>query len=425
MPTPRFKLPWIAEYQRQAFFNNRRYSVIPASTKAGKTVGALLRLYYEALSKRGGLNRKFWWIAPSRSQAKVAFDRTVHAQKELACVRPFLSKQNNNDLTVTLLNGSVLEFKTGEKPELLYGDDVHFAVVDEASRVRKEAWIALRSTLTHTKGGVIFVGNIKGRSNFFYEFHEYARRAQDPDWFTTIITAKDAVAAGILEQKEIDDAKRDLPAAAFKELYECEPSGDTGCPFPQEALDRGVQAPAPTDLNPVAFGVDLAKVQDYTVVCGLNQYGEVVKFDRFQLDWPGTVDRVAALTRGTPTLVDQTGVGNPILDYLQEQDPNGYFGYKFTNSSKQRLLEDLRLAVEQGTISWSGNETLDEELRFFEYTRTGSVVRYEAQRGYHDDAVIALALAHQLANNDYSNAPPPTYWRPALCWFGDDDLGNP
>jgi hypothetical protein len=48
--------------------------------------------------------------------------------------------------------------KSGEKPDGLYGEDVFAAVIDEASRMREEAWHALRSTLTATRGMRISIG---------------------------------------------------------------------------------------------------------------------------------------------------------------------------------------------------------------------------------------------------------------------------
>ena len=42
------------------------------------------------------------------------------------------------------------------------------------------------------------------------------------------ITAADAVAAGVFAQEELDDARRALPDAIFRELYFCEPSDDGG-----------------------------------------------------------------------------------------------------------------------------------------------------------------------------------------------------
>ena len=43
---------------------------------------------------------------------------------------------------------------------------------------------------------------------------------------TVLITWEDAVEAGILELEEIEDARRQLPAAVFRELYEAKASDD-------------------------------------------------------------------------------------------------------------------------------------------------------------------------------------------------------
>src|SRR6185312_5304781 len=45
------------------------------------------------------------------------------------------------------------------------------------------------------------------------------------------IIADDAVTAGVLDAKEIEDAREQLPEQAFRELYLAEPSDDGGNPF--------------------------------------------------------------------------------------------------------------------------------------------------------------------------------------------------
>ena len=37
-------------------------------------------------------------------------------------------------------------------PDSLYGEDVYGAVIDEASRMKEDAWVAIQSTLTATRG---------------------------------------------------------------------------------------------------------------------------------------------------------------------------------------------------------------------------------------------------------------------------------
>src|SRR5437016_10773884 len=138
--------PWMADYQTAAVFNPARYAVVAASTKSGKTVACLVWLLEQAMRGRGGQN--FWWIAPVYRQAEIAYGRM-----KLGLPRG-LFEANETQLRITLANGTLLWFKSAEKPDNLYGQDVYAAVVDEATRVREEAWHAVRTTLTATRGPV-------------------------------------------------------------------------------------------------------------------------------------------------------------------------------------------------------------------------------------------------------------------------------
>ena len=68
------------------------------------------------------------------------------------------------------------------------------------------------------------------------------------------ITAAMAVRAGILDGKEIQDAKEKLPDAVFRELYMAEPSDDEGNPFGIAANQSGI-APM-SALPPAVWGWD-------------------------------------------------------------------------------------------------------------------------------------------------------------------------
>jgi len=78
-----------------------------------------------------------WWIAPVYQQTKIAFKRITRY------LPSHVYRKNESDLTITMPNGAILCFKSGEKPNNLYGEDVYFAVLDEASRMRQEVWGAM------------------------------------------------------------------------------------------------------------------------------------------------------------------------------------------------------------------------------------------------------------------------------------------
>ena len=365
--------------------------------KSGKTVACIIWLVEQALAGKPG--RHYWWIAPVYPQAAIAYARLK------AGIPPAVYKANDTDLTVRLLNGAIIDFKSAEKPDNLYGEDVFAAVIDEATRVREEAWHAIRSTLTATRGPLRIIGNVKGRKNWAYQM---ARKAEagEPDMAYFKITAHDAISAGVLSVDEIEDARRQLPEQVFKELYLAEPSDDGGNPFGLAAIRSCV---APISLTaPRWWGWDLAKSVDWTVGIALDADKRTCRFERFQADWGQTTLRIRTRTETTPALVDSTGVGDPVLEELQRGYPN-FTGYHFTSQSKQKLMEGLAVAIQQRRITIPDEPAVINELESFEFEYTKTGVRYQAMEGSHDDCVIALALAVE-ASATMLNISPRVQW---------------
>ena len=324
-----YKRPPLTDYQLSALFHHKRYGFIEGTTKCGKTYGGMTWLGEQAMF---GKFINYWWVAPVYPQAKIAFTRLKYAMPENIC------KANETDLTLTLPNKHILWFKSGEKPDNLFGEDVGAAMIDEGSRMREESWHAIRSTLTATRGPLRAIGNVKGRKNWFYNMCRKAESG-DKDMHYAKITAHDAIAAGILSSEEIDDAKRMLPEQVFNELYLAIPSEDGGNPFGLKHIALCVQ---PLSTNePFVYGVDLAKSVDYTVIIGLDESGHVCRFERFQKPWKETKEIIRETVGQVPALVDSTGVGDPVLEDLQRGAFNRFEGYQFTSPSKQKLMEGL------------------------------------------------------------------------------------
>lgn len=399
-----YQRPWMYPKQERAVFSDARYAVIEASTKTGKTVGCMVWIAELAMAGRPGWN--YWWVAPIFAQAKIAFRRLKRALPRQ------LFRANESELTITLANGAVIWFKGAENPDSLYGEDVYGAVIDESTRVREASWVAVRSTITATRGPVRIIGNVKGRKNWAYKM---ARRAESgsPNMAYTKITAYDAVEAGILDLAEVEDARSLLTESAFRELYMAEPSDDEGNPFGgSDAIDACIKPLS--SLPPAAWGWDLAKSQDWTVGIALDEHGDVCQFLRFQKPWNATITDIDRATGRVPALVDSTGVGDPVLESLQGRVSHhttsnvsmlsNYEGYKFTQQSKQQLMEGLAIAIQQRAIGFPYG-VITSELGDFEYVYTRTGVKYSAPEGLFDDAVIALGLAwhklgHQAVNTD-------------------------
>src|SRR5579862_3313340 len=384
LPTWHYERPSLYPKQEACFFASARYVVIEASTKSGKTVGGLVWLFEQAIDPAVDQHgRHYWWVAPVTATAKIAYRRL---QDGLPAA---VYRAQESELCVTLRNGARIWFKGSDRPDTLYGEDVYAAVIDEASRCKAAAWHAVRTTLTATRGAVRIIGNVKGRQNWAYRMARAAEQGA-PDMAYCKLTAHDAVAAGILDAAEVADAQRQLPAAVFGELYLAEPSDDGGNPFGYAAIQACVDTLSAA--APVVWGIDLGKAEDFTVAIGLDAEHRVCRVERWQHPWPLTIARLHAVVRDVPALVDSTGVGDAVLEVLQQAPEGEYAGFKFTAPSKQQLMEGLAVAIQQQTLRYPAGPIVQELETFgYEYTRTG--VRYTAPDGLYDDCVCALALA--------------------------------
>lgn len=410
MHTIQYNRPHLYPYQRAILNSSARFTVTEAATKVGKTASHIIWLLEQGINCKPG--QSVWWVAPVYTQAKIAFRRLrTQLFDTYGKQRKDFFKVNETELTLTLPGRGTIKFKSAEKPDNLYGDDVYAAVFDEFTRAREESWYALRSTLTATGGRCKFIGNVKGKKNWGYLLAQRAKTGAD-GYQHFKITAYDAAAAGLTTKdgrpfiQEIEAAKQDLPDTVFRELYMAEAADDGSNPF---GLTFIQQCTAPlSPLPAICFGIDLAKTNDYTVIAGLDKNGSLCYFDRFQKDWLQTTNIIKALPRSTPMAIDSTGIGDPIAEDIARVMHNVEL-FKFSSSSKQQIMEGLALAIQGGKITFPPSQQMmppnhpghiQQELQNFEfeYTRTG--VRYSAPPGLHDDCVCALALArHKFSNS--------------------------
>lgn len=387
--TINYTRPFVYQYQRNIIDSPSRFTVTEASTKVGKTASHIIWLFEQPLALQLKAGQSCWWVAPTFSQAEMAFNRMRRQVNA-----PNFFTANLTKLTLTYPTGAEIHFKSAERPDNLYGDDVYACVFDEFTRAREEAWYAIRSTLTKTNGKCKFIGNVKGKKNWGWRLAQRAKGGE-PNFAYFKITAYDAVKEGLITEAEVEQAKRDLPANVFKELYLAEPSEDGSNPFGMDHIKKQLRGFSHHKTS--VYGVDLAKSVDFTVVVGLDVNGMVTSINRWQGPWDQTKDKIIHICADTYTLIDSTGVGDPIVEDLQRTMRN-VEGFKFGSVSKQQIMEGLAAGIQQGKTSVTEGIHRDElESYEFEFTRTG--VKYTCPSGLHDDVVCAHALAfHALTN---------------------------
>lgn len=338
----------------------------------------------------------FWWVAPVLAQSKMVMRRIKRG------LPAGLYEENKQELTLTNVhNGNVLWFKGGDNPDLLYGEDVSGAVLDEYTRVKESAWHAVRSTLTATRGPARLIGNVKGRKNWGYRIARAAQAGRQ-HWEYHKITAYDAIMAGVLHEDDIDEARTSLPHEVFRELYMAEATEDGANPFGIREINACVMDK--DGGEPVAWGWDLGRKIDWTVGVGLDQQGHLVRFYRFKRDWPDTIRFIKHVTGDEAVAcIDATGIGDPVVQLIQQTN-NNFIPFIFNTRSRQDLLQALAMSIANAVISYPRIESLIGELESFEYQHTRMGVRFAVPEGMHDDTAMSLALAVR-ALRDPSYAP--------------------
>lgn len=311
---------------------------------------------------------------------------------------PAVTKIDRVEKRIDLVTGGSIDFWSLDSVDAGRGRRYDRVIIDEASIVKDlgPAWQeTIRATLADKQGDAWMLGTPKGR-NFFHRCFERGQIG-DNGWKSWRLPT---TSNPLIRPEEIEAAKSELPAHVFEQEFLGIPADDGGNPFGLDSIAACVSA---LSTNPAEwFGIDLAKSVDWTVVCGLDSDGCVCCLERFQAPWSETSTKIESLIGDKPTLIDSTGVGDPIVEGLQRNRPR-IEGFKFSQTSKQQLMEGLASGFQTRRIQIPDG-WLRVECETFEYTFTRTGVRYEAPSGLHDDGVCALALALRCQDQNRTDA---------------------
>ena len=362
--------------QQRILDSSSRFRVIMCGRRFGKSELSQIEIISEALK-----GNNVAYITPTYKLAKTFFEKLIKIVQ---------FEHNKSDLIIQFPNDGSVEFFTGERLDNLRGRKFHFVVVDEASFIPnlEDGWLnSIRPTLTDYKGRALFLSTPRGK-NYFYQL--YCK--QDQDWESFKFTTYDNP---YIDADEVNDARRHLPEAVFEQEYMANPMENAANPFGSNFINLCTKPLS--QLEPMYYGIDLAKSVDWTVIIGLDINGNVAYYNRFQKDWATTKETILTLDRSKPIMIDSTGVGDAITEDLQRYFQRMY-GFKYTAQSKQQLMELLASTIHKQEIGFPEG-FIKSELEVFEYVYTSTGVRYNAPSGFHDDCVNALGLANKCKND--------------------------
>ncbi len=343
----------------------------------------------------------YYYFLPTYAQAKKViwdnidndgFKMLDHVPQEL------LQSTNGTELKIELKNGSIIQLiAANEFKKSGVGANPVGVVFSEYSVTDKDAWQFVSPILAANGGWAIFNFTPRGKNHAW----ELLQKAKDNDkWFWEVLTVKET---NVLSPEALAEEKSNMPEALFMQEYYCEFLEGAGQFFRRIMANVYEVPPLLTEDGDFQLGVDLAKYQDWTVITPFNLNNFVVyPQDRFnQVDWNLQKARIeVSARRFNDALIwpDATGVGDPIVEDLKARGlrigGEDGVGFKFSETSRNNLLNNLSILLEQDKIKIPNDAGLIGELESFRYEMTErGKIKVTVPEGMHDDRVMSLALA--------------------------------
>lgn len=377
--------------QRLLFKSAARFLIEDCGRRWGKTLTGINWLL-EGTFNDGGEN---FWISPIFAQARSVYRRLMKAQKDY--IGTIIKHYSDSELRIEYINDAAMMFRSGDNYENLRGWGMKRVVIDECARQNRMLWTeVIRPSVSDTNGRVLFISTPRGK-NWFYELYNKGKDKLLPEYEAWKYPTSDNPK---ISKEDISEAKRNLPQDVFKQEYLAEFLDDCSGVFRNvlACIKQKHVENVPYDPGKVYYaGLDLARLTDFTVLNILDEKGDQVFFDRFNLlDWVVQKRRIieACKRYNAYVLMEWNGIGDPIFEDLRRAGLN-VSAEKITGELKKKIIECLMLSLEQTRLSLLDIPEQYNELDVFEYqmSKAGNII-YGAPEGYHDDCVTSLALSN-------------------------------
>ena len=392
-------LPW----QQQVWADNKRFQVVAAGRRTGKSRYAAWKLIVKGLEAKRG---QIFYVAPTQGQA-----RDIMWQALLEVGHPVISSSHVNNLQIKLVNGITIALKGADRPETMRGVSLYYLVMDEYADMKPEVWEQiLRPALADLKGEALFIGTPMGR-NHFYDLHQYASISNDEDWQGYHFTSYDNP---LLDNAEIEAAKKSMSAFSFRQEFMASFEAAGGELFKEEHVKFSEEEPEDGQFY---IAVDLAGFADVekatTKTKRLDQTSIAVVKANTEGWWVANIIHgrwgvektarkiVEAVRDYQPAAVgiEKGALKNAVYPYLNDlmkKNQRFFRVEELTHGNKRkvdRIVWALQGRFEHGNLvlnkgEWN-TEFLDELFQF-------------PNKLVHDDLIDSLAYIDQLAQIAYA-----------------------
>ena len=398
--------------QQEIFQSPKRFKVVGAGRRFGKSYLARVKLIVEALKAKNeyGYNltdKACYYIAPTFNQAK---DIMWQSLKQMAA--PITKKIRENECILTLSNDRQIHLKGSDRPESLRGVGLSYVVMDEYAFMKEEVWTAIiRPTLADDRGGALVIGTPNGKIHFYDLFLTAESAEEEGDWDAWTFKSLDNP---FLDPKEVLLATKDMPIEYVKQEFEANFSSFAGTVFTEDMF---------TIEDKTTYGSDIYMTVDpagYEDVKGIAQ-GKTKRLDETAISVVEVTDegwhvfdvitgrwnvretavrilRTAQKYKPRVVGVEKGALKNALMPYLNDNMRRlNVFPYitELTHGNQKkydRIVWALQGRMEQGRLTFQDGDYLDKLFdQMLDFPNPLA----------HDDMIDSLAYIDQIAQANY------------------------
>ena len=332
-----------------------------------------------------------WYILPTREQArKVIWDAiTNDGVKFLDCIpNELIAKIDATTKVIYLINGSTI-WLLGADADSLVGSNPKHIIFSEYALYSNDPWPLLQPILRANGGSAIFNTTPRGTN---HAYRTYNMSLNNKNWK---VINHSVQYTNLFDAEALEEIRKETTQELFDQEYLCKFIDGASQVF--KNIERVVckdNTPLTYEIKPYekyAIGLDIAKVNDETVLTAINLHTypfrvyPQIAFN--QIDYPLQQARVEAFWyqyNKSPILMDETGGGKVFIDSLSQKIYN-VEGFTFTERSRNELLTNLAICIEQEKIEIPNDEELIMQLKGFSWVTTNTGKQRMQTTLKHDD----------------------------------------
>ena len=340
--------------------------------------------------------------APIKNQANIIYKAVSKNIRRNPLLTSFMDTTSKEELIAR--NGNTLISLSASENSHVRGMSPNKIQLDETQGISNRVYYEdILPSGTSTDAKVQEIGTPKGRNHF------YDTVMNNPSYKRIIQRWQDCP---FVSKVYIDTFRRQMTKEQFSQEFECEWNINEGAVWayslikeimageyvPKQPIDVGTcyagmdvgQSPAETVVSIFEYVPNFGFVQVYLNRLAIIGYEQIINEASADLD----------AYRPEFTVIDQTGVGKPVLDIIEDRlgGRNSIMGLQYDQAIKQEMVDNFTLLCEAGLIHLIEDDEQRRQMMGWQRKATANgKYKYKSESGIHDDIVNANILAIHAA----------------------------